>query len=123
MADTVDKATRSRIMASIKGKGTKMEVAVRPLLEALGFEYQPKDIFGKPDFAHREAAVVVYLDGCFWHGCPEHYKPPTTNEAFWKKKVAANRARADAVDALLEESGWRVLRVWEHRLKEFVKQQ
>jgi len=121
MADTVDKKTRSRIMASIKGSDTKMELAVKPALEALGFDYQPKGVFGKPDFAHAEQMVAVFLDGCFWHGCPKHYKPPEDNASFWALKVERNRTRDKAVTKLLEDSGWRVIRVWEHDLKGVVK--
>lgn len=121
MADKVDRATRSKIMASIKGTGTRMELAARPVLEALGFEYQPKDVFGKPDFAHRDAMVAVFLDGCFWHGCPEHYRPPDNNADFWEKKVNANRRRDESVTKLLVESGWAVIRVWEHELNGIVK--
>lgn len=98
-----------------------MELAVRPVLEALGFAYQPKDVFGKPDFAHRTAMVAVFLDGCLWHGCPEHYRDPASNVAFWSGKVSANRERDLKVTILLEGSGWRVVRVWEHDLGRLVR--
>ena len=123
MADKVDKETRSRIMSSIRGKGTKMELAVKPVLEALGFEYQPKtkDIPGKPDFVNWGAQIAVFLDGCFWHGCPEHFKSPVNNREFWAKKIDANRHRDIEVKLELISRGWTVLRVWEHDLKELVK--
>lgn len=117
MADKFDKATRSRIMSSIKGSNTKMELAVKPVLEALGFEYQPKDVFGSPDFAHKEQMVAIFLDGCFWHGCPEHYRQPETNVSDWCKKIDANKKRDLGAVKLLEGSGWRVIRIWEHDLK------
>jgi len=120
MTDTVDKNTRSKIMASIKSQGTKMELAVKPVLEALGFEYQPKDVFGKPDFAHKEQMIAVFLDGCFWHGCLEHYNEPGTNSKFWADKIAANKKRDLAATNLLEGSGWRVIRIWEHDLGDLV---
>lgn len=121
MPDKFDKATRSRIMSSIKGSNTKMELAVKPVLEALGFEYQPKDVFGSPDFAHKEQMVAVFLDGCFWHGCPEHYRQPETNASDWRKKIDANRKRDTGATKLLEGSGWRVIRVWEHDIKDLVR--
>ena len=121
MTDKIDKQTRSRIMSSIKGSDTKMELAVKPVLEALGFVHQPKEVFGKPDFAHLEQMAAVFLDGCFWHGCPEHYKGPEANGKFWADKVERNRTRDLAVSKLLEDSGWRVIRIWEHDLKELVK--
>ena len=121
MTDTVDKQTRSRVMSSIAGSNTKMELAVKQVLGTLGFEHQPKGVFGKPDFANAEHMVAVFLDGCFWHGCPEHYKAPGDNAVFWAQKVARNRTRDMAVTRLLEDSGWRVIRVWEHEFKELLK--
>jgi DNA mismatch endonuclease (patch repair protein) len=108
-------------MASIKSKGTKMEMAVKPLLEALGFEYHPAGVFGNPDFAHVDCMVAVFLDGCWWHGCPEHYACPGDNASFWADKVEANRKRDQAARQLLENTGWRVIRVWEHDLSGVVK--
>jgi DNA mismatch endonuclease (patch repair protein) len=58
--------------------------------------------------------VAVFLDGCFWHGCPDHFRPPVTNAAYWCAKIAANRARDGSTGALLEAAGWAVVRVWEH---------
>lgn len=121
MADKVDAKTRSKIMSSIKGKDTAMERAVKPVLEAMGFEHQPKGVFGKPDFAHRDAMVAIFLDGCFWHGCPEHYRAPEANSKFWADKVQSNMTRDAHVTELLENSGWRVIRVWEHDLNAVVK--
>lgn len=122
MTDRVDRETRSRIMSSIRGRNTKMELAVRPTLEALGFEYHPGGIFGRPDFAHRKAKIAVFVDGCFWHGCPRHYRIPKDNCDFWSAKIARNRARDDAVTKMLEAEGWRVIRVWEHDLRELAKE-
>lgn len=114
--DKVSKEKRSEIMSRIRSQETKMELAVKPVLEALGFEYQPKGVYGKPDFAHRGAEIAVFLDGCFWHGCPEHYREPSSGVAFWRAKVERNRKRDAEVTTRLESEGWRVLRVWEHAL-------
>lgn len=116
--DTVSVEKRSEIMSRIRSKDTRMEVALKPALEAVGFEYQPKGIFGKPDFAHRAAKVAVFLDGCFWHGCPEHYREPETDVAFWRAKIERNGKRDADVTARLESDGWRVIRVWEHSIEE-----
>ena len=118
--DKVTKEKRSEIMSRIRSSDTKMELAVKPVLGALGFEYQPKGIFGKPDFARRDAKVAVFLDGCFWHGCPECYRLPETDRKFWKAKVERNTARDRVVTQRLEGEGWRVIRVWEHELKTLV---
>lgn len=115
--DRVDAKTRSRIMSQVRGRDSKMELAVRPVLEALGFIYQPKGVIGRPDFVHPAAKVSVFLDGCFWHGYPEHYKLPKTNQDFWSRKISHNRTYDNKVTRLLELEGWRVIRVWEHHLK------
>ena len=119
--DKVDKETRSRIMSSIRGRDTAMELAVKPVLEALGFEHQPKGIHGNPDFAHHGTKTALFLDGCFWHGCPEHCKMPKTNEKFWKMKIGRNRTRDALVTECLCHDGWTVIRVWEHDLKALAK--
>ena len=104
-----------------KVRDKAMERAMRPALESLGFEYQPKGIVGKPDFAHRGAMVAIFLDGCFFHGCPEHYREPEANATFWSAKVARNRERDIEVTARLESEGWRVIRAWEHDLKDLAE--
>jgi G:T-mismatch repair DNA endonuclease (very short patch repair protein) len=58
--------------------------------------------------------VAVFLDGCFWHGCPDHHRPSRQNEEFWREKIARNRQRDAETDKLLEEAGWTVVRIWEH---------
>ena len=86
---------------------------VTQVLETLGFESQPKDVFGSPAFAHKEQMVAVFLDVCSLHGCPEHCRPVTSDQT---KKVAATKHRDAGARTLLEGSGWRVIRIWEHDL-------
>lgn len=71
---------------------------------------------GKPDFVFRQQKVAVFVDGCFWHGCPRHSNSPATNREFWQRKIAGNRARDRRVGRLLREKGWKVVRIWEHEL-------
>lgn len=71
----------------------------------------------KPDFVFRHLRVALFVDGCFWHGCPKHATQPKTNAAFWRDKIAANRARDRRVTRVLRALGWRVLRIWEHELR------
>jgi DNA mismatch endonuclease (patch repair protein) len=73
-------------------------------------------ILGKPDFAFRRERVAVFVDGCFWHGCPKHRTKPANNTAFWRRKLAANKARDRRVTRTLRRMGWRVVRIWEHEL-------
>ena len=74
-------------------------------------------VFGKPDFIFRQVRLAVFVDGCFWHGCPRHGTQPKGNRAFWKKKFARNIARDRLVSRALRRAGWRVLRIWEHTLR------
>lgn len=72
---------------------------------------------GKPDFAFPKQKVAVFVDGCFWHGCPRCYTRPKTNRKFWDKKRADNMARDHRVTRQLRQRGWRVIRIWQHSLK------
>jgi DNA mismatch endonuclease (patch repair protein) len=73
-------------------------------------------LVGKPDFIFHRERVAIFVDGCFWHGCPTHYKAPSTRSSFWRTKVNTNRARDLRVAKALRRQGWRVLRIWEHEL-------
>lgn len=74
-------------------------------------------MFGKPDFVFHKAKLAVFVDGCFWHGCPAHGEIPATNRAFWKSKLERNRKRDLLVARTLRRNGWKVLRLWQHDLK------
>ncbi len=70
----------------------------------------------RPDFVFRKSRRVIFVDGCFWHGCPRHATKPKNNRAFWRRKLSANKSRDVRVTRTLRRAGWRVLRVWEHEL-------
>ncbi|MBX3731229.1 MAG: hypothetical protein KF791_01400 [Verrucomicrobiae bacterium] len=72
----------------------------------------------RPDFVFRQVRLAVFVDGCFWHGCPKHATQPKGNAAFWRRKLAANRARDRRVNRVLRAAGWCVLRIWEHELRQ-----
>jgi DNA mismatch endonuclease (patch repair protein) len=72
---------------------------------------------GRPDFVIVFARVAIFVDGCFWHSCPDHGSTPTTNREFWVKKLAGNVVRDRRVDAELASAGWRVARIWEHSVE------
>jgi DNA mismatch endonuclease (patch repair protein) len=101
-------------------RDTRPERALRSALHRLGLRYRVDLKLGagrsapRPDVAFMRARVAVFVDGCFWHGCPEHGTSPRTNSGYWSAKVARNRARDSANDAALAEAGWAVVRVWEH---------
>ena len=70
----------------------------------------------KPDFVFRQVRLALFVDGCFWHGCPRHATWPANNRAFWKKKLAGNKTRDRVVNHALRRAGWRVIRIWECEL-------
>src|SRR5438105_2780111 len=119
MTDVFTKEKRSSVMSRIRGRGNKdTEVALARLLRAnriVGWR-RHQSIFGKPDFVFRKRKLVIFVDGCFWHCCPQHSTKPKNNEEFWNKKLAQNRARDVAVTATLRREGWIVFRIWEHEL-------
>jgi len=120
MSDIVDKATRSRMMAGIRGKNTKPEMMIRKALFARGYRYRlhDKKLPGKPDMVFPGRKAVIFIHGCFWHGHDCHlFKKPSSNVDFWETKIERNRAvDIRTVEALLTR-GWRILTVWECAIK------
>ena len=119
MADTFSKVRRSELMASIRSRGNKgTEIALLKLMRRnsiVGWR-RNHNLFGKPDFIFLKVRLAVFVDGCFWHGCPKHATQPVSNRAFWKKKLARNRARDQIVNRALRRLDWKVIRIWQHEL-------
>ena len=119
--DVVDKATRSRYMAAVRSRDNlsteKRMVLILREHKLKGWR-RHYSITGTPDFCWPKPRVVLFVDGCFWHGCPRCYKTPKSNVKFWKKKVVANFKRDRRVTAILRREGWVVVRIWECRLFE-----
>jgi DNA mismatch endonuclease, patch repair protein len=108
-----------RSMLGNRRRDTIPELALRSELHRLGLRFRVDarpvaTIPRRADIVLRGDRVAVFLDGCFWHGCPEHFRPPATNAGYWAAKIAGNRARDGATGALLEAAGWTVVRIWEH---------
>jgi DNA mismatch endonuclease, patch repair protein len=107
------------IMQAIRSTDTRPEVALRRELHRRGLRYR---INARPipqvrrtaDIVFTRHKIAVFVDGCFWHGCPDHYRAPSTNSDYWQKKLARNVCRDRTTDELLAGEGWRVIRVWEH---------
>lgn len=121
MADIVDKQTRSRMMAGIRGQDTKPELALRRALHARGFRFRlhAKNVPGRPDLVFPKHKAIVFVHGCFWHrhqGC-RYATMPLTRPEFWQAKFEANIARDSAVHSKLLASDWRVATVWECSLR------
>ncbi|MBR8744261.1 very short patch repair endonuclease [Nocardiopsis sp. MG754419] len=108
-----------RSMRANKGRDTRPELAIRRRVHAAGLRYR---VSARPvptlrrtaDLVFTRLRVAVFVDGCFWHGCPEHHTKAATNAGYWAEKVRVNRARDADTNARLVEEGWRVVRVWEH---------
>ncbi|MEC9346635.1 MAG: very short patch repair endonuclease [Pseudomonadota bacterium] len=121
MTDIVDSATRSRMMASIRGRNTRPELLLRKALHARGFRYRlhARNVIGRPDLVLPRYRAAVFVHGCFWHrhpGC-RYATTPATRPEFWRAKFEANVARdAKVRDALLAD-GWRVAIIWECALR------
>jgi DNA mismatch endonuclease (patch repair protein) len=118
MADVLTPEQRRLNMSRIRGRNTKPEKALRSALhtEGLRFRIHRRDIAGCPDIVFPGKKVAVFVDGCFWHGCPKHQTMPRTNSAFWRQKLQQNRERDRAVKQALQSSGWKILRFWEHEV-------
>lgn len=114
--DTVSRAKRSAIMAAVRGRGNlSTELRMIVLMRAAGISgwRRSAPLPGRPDFVFRAAKLAVFVDGCFWHGCPHHGRTPKTRVAFWTAKLARNAQRDGAVTRALRAAGWTVLRIWE----------
>jgi DNA mismatch endonuclease, patch repair protein len=113
-----------RSMQSNRGRDTSPELALRRALHALGLRYRvdypplPTHKRRRADVVFTKARVAVFIDGCFWHGCPDHHTVAKANAAYWANKVAQNRRRDRETDELLKNAGWRTIRIWEHQSAE-----
>jgi DNA mismatch endonuclease, patch repair protein len=118
MTDVMTPAQRSRCMSRIHGKNTSPELKLRKALWEQGVRYRiAYRLPGKPDLVFVKAKLAVFVDGCFWHGCPKHGVSPSSNSLFWKNKLCGNKARDHAVNFELDAMGWKVLRFWEHEIR------
>lgn len=121
MADVFSKEKRSEVMSHIRGKGNRdTELEMIKILKSnhiTGWRRNQK-VIGKPDFIFWKERVAVFVDGCFWHCCPEHSNIPKNNHEFWEKKLRANIERDRIVTKMLEEKNWIVIRFWEHEMKD-----
>ena len=117
-------ATRKSMKAN-RSRDTKPELAVRSAVHRRGLRFRVAarplaDLRRTADMVFRKARIAVFVDGCFWHGCPEHHTQPNTNRGYWASKISDNIARDADTNARLEAAGWTVLRFWEHEDPEAV---
>ncbi|MDH2430324.1 very short patch repair endonuclease [Sphaerisporangium sp. TRM90804] len=108
-----------RSMQSNKGRDTRPELALRRAVHALGLRFRVSTrplpaVRRTADIVFTRARLAVFMDGCFWHGCPKHHTVAKRNADYWATKVQTNRERDRTTDRVLQEAGWQVVRVWEH---------
>jgi DNA mismatch endonuclease (patch repair protein) len=107
-------------MRANRRRDTGPELLIRSLLHRAGLRFRVDrrltvdGVACRPDIVFSRARVAVFVDGCFWHGCPEHGELPRANRAFWEEKLGRNAERDRRQDAALSAAGWRVVRIWEH---------
>ncbi|HEU5080191.1 MAG TPA: very short patch repair endonuclease [Opitutaceae bacterium] len=120
MADTISKAQRSAVMAAVRStQNRSTELRLAALLRAIGVTGWRRGfpLTGRPDFVFPKLRIAVFVDGCFWHRCPLHCRPPSSNQGYWVTKLGRNQTRDRAISRALRSSGWKVLRIWEHELR------
>jgi DNA mismatch endonuclease, patch repair protein len=119
--DVFSKTKRSEVMAAIRHRGNlSTERTFAALLRACkvsGWKLHSSTVLGKPDFYFHERRIAIFVDGCFWHGCPKCYQAPRQNASFWSDKIARNRKRDRKVERGLRKEGIKVIRLWEHDLE------
>jgi len=118
MTDIWPARKRSQVMARIKGSDTGPEVALRTALNEFRVRFSTRSTLpGSPDIVIRNARLAVFVHGCFWHGCPYHYRPPKSRKAYWSHKLAMNKARDEHAKRDLRRLGWRVFVAWECQVR------
>jgi DNA mismatch endonuclease (patch repair protein) len=122
MADNLKPEDRQKTMRAVKGKGTTPERRLVAMLVGMGLKGWRKnagDIIGKPDVVFSKEHVAIFVDGCFWHGCPycQRKLMPETNRQYWERKINRNIELAKSNNQKLLENQWVVIRIWEHELK------
>lgn len=108
-------------MQKVRRRDTAAELLLRKSLFRLGLRYRlhakpVEAVRCKADIVFRSVRVCVFVDGCYWHGCSRHFRPPSTNASWWSEKIADNRMRDRRQSRILRQYGWVVIRFWEHQI-------
>jgi DNA mismatch endonuclease (patch repair protein) len=119
MADCFTKEQRSEVMRRVKSSNTKLELKVRSALHGRGLRYRLRsDLPGKPDLVFVKARIAVFIDSCFWHGCPEHCRMPANNREYWQRKISRTVERDKRMAETYKNMDWVMHRIWEHDIKQ-----
>ena len=119
MTDVLSKKQRSYVMSRIKSSKTGPEMIVKKELVKNGIKgfRMGVTVEGNPDFVNKKKKIAVFIDGCFWHKCPKHFRMPKTNKTFWLKKIDSNVKRDRNINRKLKKYNWKVIRFWEHEVE------
>lgn len=122
MVDNLKPKDRKKTMQAVKGKDTRLEKRLFAMLAGMkvkGWRKNANDILGKPDVTFLQERVAIFIDGCFWHGCPIcDRKLPQTNQEYWARKIKRNVELAQIYNHKLTDNGWIVIRIWEHEVND-----
>ena len=125
MGDNLKPADRRKTMQAVKGKGTRPEKRLFAMLAGMGlsgWKKNDENVIGKPDITFANQRLAIFIDGCFWHGCPHcRRKLPGTNRGYWERKIKRNIALAKTHNRQLRRNGWTVIRIWEHEIADTAK--
>lgn len=118
MTDTVTREKRSQIMRAIRSKDAKIEIALRKELWKRGLRYRKhfSGLMGKPDIVFVKDKIAIFIDSCFWHGCPYHCRMPHSSRAYWNSKIKRNKKRDKEVNKWYKANRWKIFRFWEHTI-------
>lgn len=120
MPDVFSREDRSRVMSAIRSRGNLgTEIQLAKILRRhriIGWRRHQK-VFGHPDFVFPKLQLAIFVDGCFWHGCPKHGRQPRSNKGYWTPKLRRTKARDKRYTTELRRKGWHVIRIWQHELR------
>ena len=123
MADNMSKEQRSKTMSKIRSKSKLEDMFASALWrKGIRFRRNVKSLKGTPDIAIVKYKIVIFVDSCFWHVCPEHFNQPKSNEEYWNKKLKRNVERDAEITAYYLDMGWNIKRIWEHEIKRDIDQ-
>ncbi len=121
--DVFTKRKRSEVMSKIKSQNTKIELILCNALKSKGHKFIiHSKMEGKPDLLFQRKKIAIFVDGCFWHKCPECFRRPKSNKKYWTQKIEKNVNRDKIITANLKKRGYFVLRIWEHEIKKSLRQ-
>jgi DNA mismatch endonuclease, patch repair protein len=120
MVDNLKPEDRRKTMQAVKSKRTKLEKRLFSMLAGMGLNGWKQNactVIGKPDVVFFDQKIAIFVDGCFWHGCPIcRRKLPQTNFEYWERKISRNIELAKSYDQQLRNNGWTVIRIWDHEI-------